>query len=116
MSIARVAAALTNRSRRVWRAVAGDRRAAATLVVGAEPEAALLASAAALRRLGARITRYDTELATLEARHGGDTIRLAVSTADGETSKLHMTTDGATSRALVRRFRAELSRPPVDPQ
>lgn len=114
MSIARVGAALSHGSRRIWCAVAGDRRAPATLTVSAEPEAALLASAAALRRLGARITRYDTELATLEARHDDVVVRLTVSTVDGETSKLHIAADGATSRSLVRRFRAELSRPSVD--
>ncbi|MBI2204323.1 MAG: hypothetical protein HYU41_10790 [Candidatus Rokubacteria bacterium] len=114
MSIARVAAALSHGSRRVWRAVAGERRAPATLTVSAEPEAALLASAAALRRLGARITRYDTELAALEARHHDDVVRLTVSTVDGDTSKLHIASDGATARSLVRRFRTELSRPSVD--
>lgn len=114
MSIARVAAALGHGSRRVWRAVAGNRRAPATLTVKAEPEAALLASAAALRRLGARITRYDTDLATLEARQGNAVVRLTVSTIDGETSKLHIATGAAASRSLVRRFRAELSRPSVD--
>ena len=82
----------------------------AVLVVAAEPDAALLASAAALRRLGARITRYDTEAGTLEATSAGDTVRLAITAQGAEQSRVEIASAGA-ARAWARRLRTELGRP-----
>lgn len=83
---------------------------ARTILVAAEPETALLASAAALRRLGAKITRYETDDGTLEARLGAESIRLTATPSTDETSELHIETDAKRGHALVRRFRAELTR------
>lgn len=81
-----------------------------TIVVAAEPGTALLASAAALRRLGAKITRYETDDGTLEARLGAESLRLTATPSRNETSELHIETDAKRGRALVRRLRAELAR------
>ena len=81
-----------------------------SLRVMADPDAALLASSAALRRLGARITRYDVDTGTLEARRDGAMVRMtAVAEAPGR-SRLAMETDAPAARRLVKQFRAELSR------
>ena len=80
------------------------------LTVAAEPEAALLVSAAALRRLGARITRYDTETSSLEAKRGLETLRVTVQASGVEQSRLELTSTGAT-RTWRRRLRAELAHP-----
>ena len=77
--------------------------------VAAEPEGALMASAAALKRLGARITRYDVETSALEATLHGATIGLAVRAA-GDRSTIEITSEGAV-RPLMRRLRAELAHP-----
>ena len=83
----------------------------AGLTLAAEPDAALLATAAALRRLGARITRYDGDAGTLEARHGTATVRLVV-TADGhERSRLRVESGDEGARGLLQRLRSELARP-----
>lgn len=82
-----------------------------TLTVAAEPDSALLATAAALRRLGARLTRYDAEAATIEAKRGDDTIRLTMSAAGRERSRLQIETDASGARRFVRQLRAELARP-----
>jgi hypothetical protein len=88
------------------------RRGAATEIpVRAAPDEALLASAAALRRTGARITRYDPEEGTLEARPAGapeSRVRVRVTPADADTARLRIESDPAGGRALIRRFRAEL--------
>jgi hypothetical protein len=81
-----------------------------SLTVAAEPDATLMASAAALRRLGARITRYDIDASTLEAKDAGATIRLEVRAAGHERSRIEVASDGAV-RPLVRRLRAELAHP-----
>ena len=83
------------------------RRRAMTVIVAAEPEAALLSSAAALRRLGARITRYDSERGTLEARAPSVGIVRVRATADeGLTTRVDLEGD---ARAVIRRFRRALS-------
>ena len=83
------------------------RRGAATVIVAAEPEAALMSSAAALRRLGARITRYDSESGTLEARAPtAGTVRVRAAAHDGLTSRVDLEGD---ARAVIRRFRSALS-------
>ena len=82
---------------------------AMTLVVAGDPDAALLGSAAALRRLGARITRYDSEGGTLEARvAGGDgRVRLRTS-ANGADATLVELEGDPRARRIVRRFRGAL--------
>jgi hypothetical protein len=90
------------------------RRQRATILVAGGPEEALLASAAALRRLGARITRYESEAAALEARCVSSDARAVVSlraAVEGtEATRLELETDAPDSRAVFRRFRAELTR------
>ncbi len=77
------------------------------VLVAAEPDAALLSSAAALRRLGARITRYDSEAGTLEARVSSAVVRVhAAESGDGVTEVRLEGDRGA--RSLMRRFRAAL--------
>jgi hypothetical protein len=83
------------------------RRRAITVIVAAEPEAALLSSAAALRRLGARITRYDSERGTLEARAPtAGIVRLRATADEGLTTRVDLEGD---ARAVIRRFRSALS-------
>lgn len=98
-------------TRALARLVRRDATAARTLSVQAEPEGALLASAAALRRLGARITRYDADAGTLEARVDGAPVRIAVSAGAADTSRLALETEHRSARAFVRRLREELARP-----
>ena len=85
------------------------RRRGTAIVVAAEPEAALLSSAAALRRLGARITRYDSEAGTLEARVAPAGIVRVQATAEEEgTTRVRLDGD-PHARRVVRRFRGALS-------
>jgi hypothetical protein len=83
------------------------------MTVLGDPDSALLASAAALRRLGARITRYDVDAASLEARHreSGAIVLIVAHAREADTSALEVRTGGGGARRLVRRFRAELGRP-----
>lgn len=98
-----------------WLAGQAARRRLATvelLVAGAAAET-LLASAAALRRLGARITRYDADAGVLEARVGppGPDAGLRVRAGeDGDATRLRLESDDAGARPVIRRFRAELTR------
>jgi hypothetical protein len=81
----------------------------AAIVVAAEPDAALLSSAAALRRLGARITRYDPERGTLEARVASSAVvRIRTAAEDGGMTRVHLDGDSA-ARGVIRRFRSALS-------
>jgi hypothetical protein len=91
-----------------WRA-----RQPKEVLVVAEAEAALLVSVATLRRLGARITRYDTDALTLEARAAagdGHVLRVRAQPVSEGTTRLLIESDAGDGRQLVRRFRAELSR------
>ena len=81
-----------------------------TMRVTAEPEAVLLASSAALRRLGARITRYDVDAGTLEARQDDATLHLRAVSDGAGGARLAVETDAPDGRRLIRRFRAELGR------
>jgi hypothetical protein len=93
----------------VLAAVLRRRQRVAKIAVDAEPDAALLSSAAALRRLGARITRYDSEAGTLEAQVPPAGIVRVRAAADGErTTLVHVEADPA-ARSVVRRFRGALS-------
>jgi glycine/D-amino acid oxidase-like deaminating enzyme len=84
-------------------------RPARAVVVAAEPDAALLSSAAALRRLGARITRYDSEAGTLEAQVSpAAVVRVRTASTDDGTTRVHLEGDAA-ARGVIRRFRAALS-------
>src|SRR5205809_3529467 len=86
------------------RAMFGRRRRG--LLVEGAPEEVLLAAAAALRRLGGRITRYDAEAATLEARLASAAPVRLEAVADGEhRTRLTLESDGRTAR----RFRRALS-------
>ena len=91
-------------------ALAGGSPAPVTMYVLADPDAALLASSAAMRRLGARITRYDADAGTLEARQDGVTLRLTAVADEAGRSRLALETDPPAARRLVKQFRAELSR------
>jgi hypothetical protein len=85
------------------------RRPARAVLIAADPDAALLSSAAALRRLGARITRYDSEAGTLEARVApAGVVRVRAAAEDERTTRVHLEGD-AGARAVIRRFRAALS-------
>ena len=86
------------------------RHHAASVLVVAEPDVALLSSAAALRRLGARITRYDSEAGTLEAQMapGGGIVRVQAAAADERTTRVDLQGDPA-ARGVIRRFRGVLS-------
>jgi NADPH-dependent 2,4-dienoyl-CoA reductase/sulfur reductase-like enzyme len=77
------------------------------LLVEGGPEEVLLAAAAALRRLGARITRYDADEATLEARlDGAAAVRLDAVAEGAQRTRLMLESDGRTAR----RFRRALAR------
>jgi hypothetical protein len=83
------------------------------VLVLVDADAALLVSAAALRRLGARITRYDSDEHTLEARTATQGERLVRVRArpDGEqVTRLLIESDPRGRRRLIRRFRGELAR------
>jgi hypothetical protein len=78
--------------------------------VACDPEAALLGSAAALRRLGARITRYDSEDGTLEATITGRDARVRLRAAANGADATLVTLEGdPAARGIVRRFRGTLS-------
>jgi hypothetical protein len=82
------------------------------VVVAGAPDEALLASVALLRHLGARITRYDPEAGTLEARRrrwvGSASIRLQA-TAEGEaTTRVSVESDALGGGLLFRRLRGGL--------
>jgi hypothetical protein len=91
----------------------GRLRQPGDILVIAAPEDALFASAVALRRLGARITRYDADDGSLEARAAtGDAtsvVRIRATTGGGGATRLSIE-GGGESRRLIRRFRTELSR------
>lgn len=81
------------------------------VVVAAQPDEALLASVAVLRHLGARITRYDAEAGTLEAR-----VRrflrpalICLRTApEGEATRVSVWSDALAWAPMFRRFRGGL--------
>jgi hypothetical protein len=81
------------------------------VVVAAQPDETLLASIVALRHLGARITRYDTESGTLEARLRRflrpALIRLRAE-PHGEATRLRVESDALGWTPMFRRFRGDL--------
>jgi hypothetical protein len=96
-------------------------------VVAGEPDEVLLRSAAALRRMGARLTRYDAGALTLEARLACWGLAFTVHVAAGQggdgVSRLAATAAGEgpgplgfwAGRRLLRRFRATLARTDLPP-
>jgi hypothetical protein len=85
------------------------RRRVAPIVIAADPDVALLSSAAALRRLGAKITRYDTEAGTLEARvTPAGVVRVHAASEQEGITRVRLSGDPA-ARAVMRRFRSALS-------
>jgi hypothetical protein len=84
------------------------------VLVAAQPEDVLLHGVAVLRRLGARITRYDVEAGTAEARLRRLTrpalSRLRAEAADGSRTRLHVESDALAWSPVLRRFRGDLLR------
>ena len=90
--------------------VRARRRRTASVLVACEAEAALLGSAVALRRLGARITRYDSEDGTLEAMVAPAAGRVRVrASPKGDDATLVQLDGDPAARQVVRRFRSTLS-------
>lgn len=81
--------------------------------VAAQPEDVLLHGVAVLRRLGARITRYDAEEGTAEARlrrfARPALIRLRAEAA-GPATRLRVESDALVWAPMFRRFRGDLLR------
>lgn len=89
----------------MWR----RRRRPAAVLVAAEPDVALLSSAAALRRLGARITRYDSDAGTLEAQVApAGVVRVRTAAEPEGMTRVELEGDAA-ARGVIRRFRSALS-------
>ncbi len=90
----------------LWR----RRGPAVTVLIVADPDVALLSSAAALRRLGARIIRYDSEAGTLEAQvsPADGVVRVRAAAEDERTTRVELQGDPA-ARSVIRRFRGALS-------
>ena len=100
--------------RRLVGAATSKRSVCATeLQVAADVDGAMLSSAAALRRLGATITRYETDAGRLEARSRADgdgRISLTI-TGEGESlARMRIESDVTDARRFFRRFRRELAR------
>ena len=87
------------------------RARARDVVVAAEPDVVLMHGVAVLRRLGARITRYDAEAGTAEARlrrfARPALIRLRAE-ADGAVTRLRVETDALVWAPMFRRFRGDV--------
>ncbi len=81
------------------------------LVLSTAPEEIVRHAARALKRLGARVTRYDAGEGTLEARAGRrllpETVRLHAR-PEGEATRVVIDTEGRDWRALVRQLAVEL--------
>jgi|ERR671919_832923 hypothetical protein len=88
------------------------RSRARDVVVAAQPDEVLLHAVAVLRRLGARITRYDVEAGTAEARlrrFGRPALIRLQAEADGrDATRLHVESDALAWALLFRRFRGDL--------
>ena len=87
------------------------RARARDVVVAAEPDVVLMHGVAVLRRLGARITRYDAEAGTAEARlrrfARPALVRLQAE-ADGDVTRLHVESDALVWTPMFRRFRGDV--------
>jgi len=82
------------------------------VVVAAQPDEVLLHGVAVLRRLGARITRYDADQGTAEARLRRFTrpalIRLRVEAQGARATRLRVESDALAWTPMFRRFRGDL--------
>jgi hypothetical protein len=82
------------------------------VVVAAEPDVVLLHGVAVLRRLGARITRFDVEAGTAEARlrrfRRPALVRLHAEAAGVAATRLHVESDALAWTLMFRRFRGDL--------
>jgi hypothetical protein len=82
------------------------------VVVAAPPEDVLQHGVAVLRRLGARITRYDIDARTAEARLRRLTrpalIRLRAEPEGEAATRLHVESDALAWAPMFRRFRSDL--------
>lgn len=87
---------------------------AAELEVAADVEGAMLGSAAALRRLGATITRYEVDAGVLEARTrmgaGSGLISVTIIEEGDRLAHMRIESDIADARRFFRQFRRELTR------
>jgi hypothetical protein len=113
--LGRAMACVVSLARKVVRSRADDgqgSRHQTTILIAASPEDALYASAGALRRLGARITRYDSDDGALEARWTDAPASLSVRAIPeaADITRLDVQTDKARAHALFRRLRVELAR------
>lgn len=99
-------------------------RRSAVAVVAGPPEEALLRSAAALRRLGARLTRYEQEAGSVEARLSRwgrvAVVRVAASATAGGDTRLTIESaleagrfDFGLNARTLRRFQATLAVTPL---
>jgi hypothetical protein len=88
------------------------RARARDVVVAAEPDVVLLHGVAVLRRLGARITRYDAEAGTAEARlrrfARPALVRLQAEAAGPAVTRLHVESDALVWAPMFRRFLGDL--------
>jgi hypothetical protein len=84
------------------------------VVVTGQPDEVLLHGVAVLRRLGARITRYDAEEGTAEARLRRFTrpalIRLRAEATETAATRLRVESDALAWAPMFRRFRGDLLR------
>jgi hypothetical protein len=84
------------------------------VVVAAQPDDALFHGVAVLRGLGARITRYDIEARTAEARLRRFTrpalVRLRAVPAGAAATRLHVESDALGWASMFRRIRGALLR------
>jgi hypothetical protein len=82
------------------------------VVVAADPDDVLRHGVAVLRRLGARITRYDVEARTAEARlrrfARPALVRLRAVPAGAAATRLHVESDAFGWALMFRRFRGAL--------
>ena len=90
------------------------RARARDVVVAAPPDAVLLYGVTVLRRLGARITRYDGDEGTAEARlrrfMRPALIRLRAEASGAAATCLHVESDALAWAPMFRRFRIDLLR------
>lgn len=82
------------------------------LVVRAAPEDVVYRASLALRRLGARVIRYDARAGTLEARAGRrllpEVVRVNARPEGEGATRVSIGTDGRDWRALVPQLAADL--------
>ena len=88
------------------------RARARDVVVAAQPDEVLLHGVVVLRRLGARITRYDADEGTAEARlrrlARPALIRLRAEAVGTATTRLRVESDALAWAPMFRRFRVDL--------